>query len=59
MAAVSDGGDLYTWGEGRHGALGHGNFDPLEQPKLVENVNNKFVAQVWPRMLAAAYRAEG
>ena len=34
VAAVSDGGDMYTWGAGRHGQLGHADFDDHVLPKL-------------------------
>ena len=31
---MSDGGDLYTWGAGRHGQLGHIDFKDQKLPKL-------------------------
>ena len=29
-------GELYTWGKGRYGRLGHGDSDDQPKPKLVE-----------------------
>ncbi len=29
-------GELYTWGKGRYGRLGHGDSDDQLKPKLVE-----------------------
>ena len=34
-AAVTPTGELYTWGEGVNGKLGHGNNEPEVKPKLV------------------------
>ncbi|MEE6503437.1 hypothetical protein FKM82_004825 [Ascaphus truei] len=35
-AVVTRAGDLYTWGWGKYGQLGHGDTRSLDQPKLVE-----------------------
>ena len=35
-AAVSAVGELYTWGKGRYGRLGHGDSEDQLKPKLVE-----------------------
>ena len=29
-------GELYTWGKGRYGRLGHGDSEDQTRPKLVE-----------------------
>ncbi|XP_064785786.1 RCC1 domain-containing protein 1 isoform X2 [Oncorhynchus masou masou] len=29
-------GDIYTWGSGSHGQLGHGDLSPQEEPRAVE-----------------------
>lgn len=34
-AAVTDQGQLYTWGRGNYGRLGHGSFDDHLSPTLV------------------------
>ena len=38
-AAVASNGELYTWGNGCHGRLGHGNTEMQTKPKLVSNLN--------------------
>ena len=37
-AAVSESGDLFTWGFGRFGALGHGSVESMLAPTKVENI---------------------
>lgn len=34
-AAISRYGHLYTWGKGRYGRLGHGDYEDYLIPKLV------------------------
>lgn len=34
-AAISRYGHLYTWGKGRYGRLGHGDYEDYLYPKLV------------------------
>ena len=34
--AVTEAGDVYSWGRGRFGALGHENSDDLNLPKKIE-----------------------
>jgi RCC1 and BTB domain-containing protein len=43
---VTPTGDLYTWGRGAQGRLGHGNDDYLDKPKLVECLIGKKVVLV-------------
>lgn len=35
-AAITAAGELYTWGKGRYGRLGHGDSEDQLKPKLVE-----------------------
>lgn len=35
-AAVTVNGEVYTWGRGRYGRLGHGDSDEQIRPKLVQ-----------------------
>lgn len=35
-AAITASGELYTWGKGRYGRLGHGDSDDQLKPKFVE-----------------------
>ncbi|XP_077974377.1 putative E3 ubiquitin-protein ligase HERC1 isoform X2 [Styela clava] len=39
-ACVTVGGELYTWGEGDYGRLGHGNNNSKNVPTLVRDINN-------------------
>ena len=34
-ACVTSAGELYTWGKGRYGRLGHGDSEDQTRPKLV------------------------
>lgn len=38
--AVTEEGEVYTWGLGKSGALGHGNYDQVDMPKKVEGLAN-------------------
>lgn len=41
--AVTSGGDLYTWGGGSHGKLGHGSRDTERSPRLVRHLRERRV----------------
>ncbi|KAJ8028688.1 E3 ubiquitin-protein ligase HERC2 [Holothuria leucospilota] len=45
-AAVTLKGELYTWGKGLYGRLGHGTSDDQPTPKLVEGLKGQQVQQV-------------
>lgn len=46
-AVVTEGGDVYTWGDGRKGQLGHTHDPSLKQtPRLVDALENVFIVQV-------------
>lgn len=38
--AVTSDGDLYSWGYGKYGALGHGSTEDVAMPKKVEGLSN-------------------
>jgi len=40
-AAITARGELYTWGKGRYGRLGHGDGEDQLRPKLVRLVNKE------------------
>lgn len=42
-AAITSGGELYTWGLGEYGRLGHGDTLTLLKPKMVRFTNVKLV----------------
>ena len=37
--ALSKQGEVYTWGQGKQGALGHGDFEQQNVPKKVESLS--------------------
>lgn len=39
-AAVTEDGELYTWGEGEHGRLGHGDSNGRHIPTLVKDLTD-------------------
>ena len=45
-AGVTLSGDLYTWGHGGCGQLGHGNQNSINQPKQVTSLIGKKVVHV-------------
>lgn len=44
IVAISDGGDVFSWGTGRHGQLGTGMFDDEAEPVLVKSLQSETVA---------------
>lgn len=44
-AAISDGGDLYTWGGGVYGQLGIGDFDVHHEPTILESMQDGSVVR--------------
>jgi RCC1 and BTB domain-containing protein len=45
-AAITDTGELYTWGGGEHGQLGHGDKVNKTSPCLVEALRDKLLVQI-------------
>lgn len=45
-AAISEDGELFTWGGGMYGKLGHGNETGQQRPTLVSGLKGQPVAQV-------------
>ncbi|KAL6845454.1 hypothetical protein ACP4OV_024949 [Aristida adscensionis] len=44
--ALTSHGEVFTWGRGTHGQLGHGNVDNIPRPKFVEFLENHKVTCV-------------
>ncbi len=44
--ALTDNEDVYTWGVGTQGQLGHASFSSCEAPKLVQSLRGKEIIQV-------------
>jgi len=38
VVVLTGGGEVWTWGRGRHGALGHGDFEDQDTPKQVRSI---------------------
>lgn len=45
-ACITSSGELYTWGKGRYGRLGHGDSEDQVLPKLVEALRGQRVVDV-------------
>lgn len=45
LALTAD-GDVYSWGEGDDGKLGHGNKSPYDRPRLIEALQGKGVIEI-------------
>ena len=46
-ACVTSAGELYTWGKGRYGRLGHGDSEDQTRPKLVCTLDVLFLGTIW------------
>ncbi|KAL3879973.1 hypothetical protein ACJMK2_032247, partial [Sinanodonta woodiana] len=44
--ALSAEGEVYSWGEGEDGKLGHGNRSPCDRPRVIESLRGKEVVSV-------------
>ena len=49
-AALLETGEVYTWGNGRDGALGHGDKSKQSEPKLVEKLKGMTAIHLTVRM---------
>jgi alpha-tubulin suppressor-like RCC1 family protein len=46
VVGLSDAGDVWTWGIGLHGQLGHGNLDNQALPTLLTRLQEKVIIAV-------------
>lgn len=44
--ALSADGDVYSWGEGEDGKLGHGNRQTCDKPRIIESLRGKEVTDI-------------
>ena len=44
-STFSGDGEVFTWGRGTHGQLGHGNLDSIPHPKFVKFLENHKVTK--------------
>ena len=56
---VTPKGELFTWGHGGYGSLGHGNDDTILKPKHVKCLMGKKVADVCCSLHTAVVTKEG
>ena len=41
VLAVAASGEIFSWGDGEHGKLGHGTTDRLRRPKLINGIKTR------------------
>ncbi|KAG9416335.1 hypothetical protein AC1031_000736 [Aphanomyces cochlioides] len=60
-AAVTESGEIYTWGGGEHGQLGHGDKVNKTIPSLVEKLRTKIIVEItcgWSHTVALTSTGE-
>jgi E3 ubiquitin-protein ligase HERC2 len=54
---VTNIGDIYTWGDGREGQLGHGSFESVSKPKLVKFTRDPEAAGQTPVLFCGGFHS--
>ena len=49
--ALTESGEVFSWGDGDYGKLGHGNSSTQKYPRLIQSLGGKFIQHI-----SAGYR---